>query len=175
MGKSCGGKELLLLNEDGRPTPPGEVGEIVVRGPVATGYLGDEERTRASFGVEPETGKRFFRTGDLAKIDENGVMTYVSRSDAQVKHMGYRIELGEIESAALSLTGLAACVCLFDQAKDDLVLFYVADEALRGKDILRNLSDSLPRYMWPTRLERLKTMPHTQGGKIDRQALKEML
>lgn len=175
MGKSCGGKELLLLNEDGSPTPPGEVGEIVVRGPVATGYLGDEERTRASFGVEPETGKRFFRTGDLAKIDENGVMTYVSRSDAQVKHMGYRIELGEIESAALSLTGLAACVCLFDQAKDDLVLFYVADEALRGKDILRNLSDSLPRYMWPTRLERLKTMPHTQGGKIDRQALKEML
>lgn len=175
MGKSCGEKELLIFHEDGSPAKIGEVGEIVVRGPVATGYLGDKERTEAVFGVDEATGKRFFRTGDLARLDENGVMVYVSRSDAQVKHMGYRIELGEIESAAADIRGISAAVCLFDQNNDALVLFYVADEGLRGKDILRELSDSLPRYMWPARLERLEAMPLTEGGKIDRPALKAML
>ncbi len=174
MGKPCGEKELVIVTEDGSQAAPGEVGEILVRGPVAVGYLGDRERTEEAFGVEERTGKRFFHTGDLARIDENGDMVYVSRSDAQVKHMGYRIELGEIESAALTIEGLSAGVCLFDKEKDELVLFYVADDALRGKDILRQLSDSLPRYMWPARLKKLEAMPQTEGGKIDRRALKEM-
>ncbi len=175
LGQSCGGKEILILREDGSPVSPGEVGEIVVRGPVAAGYLGDEERTREAFGVDEATGQPFFRTGDLARLEENGSMTYVSRSDAQVKHMGYRIELGEIETAAASIEGISACLCLFKQEKDELVLFYVADDALRGKEILRQLSDSLPRYMWPAKLQKLQAMPLTEGGKIDRQALKAML
>ena len=147
---------------------------MVVFGPVASAYFGDEERTQEAFGEETG-GRRFFRTGDLARRDENGVLTYVSRADAQVKHMGYRIELGEIETAADAVEGLSACVCLFDQEKDTLVLFYAAADTLTEKALLAELTDSLPRYMWPARLERLAAMPQKQGGKIDRQALKEML
>ena len=55
------------------------------------------------------------------------------------------------------------------------MLFYVAAETLTEKALLSELTDSLPRYMWPVRLERLAAMPQKQGGKIDRQALKEML
>lgn len=175
IGKACEGKnEVKLLDEQGREVPTGEVGEIVVFGPVASEYFGEPERTAEAFGRD-EAGRRFFRTGDLARRDENGVMIYVSRADAQVKHMGYRIELGEIETVADAVEGLSACVCLFDQEKDTLVLFYVADESLSEKALLEELTDSLPRYMWPARLERLTAMPQKQGGKIDRQALKEMI
>lgn len=174
IGRPCPGKnEIRLLDEAGREVPQGEVGEMVVYGPVASGYFGDEERTRESFGTD-ERG-RYFRTGDLARCDENGVLAYVSRADAQVKHMGYRIELGEIEMAADGVPGLSACVCLLDKEKDTLVLFYAADETLTEKALLSELTESLPRYMWPARLERLSAMPQKQGGKIDRQALKEML
>ncbi|WP_318258377.1 AMP-binding protein [Selenomonas sp. KH1T6] len=175
IGQPCRGKnEIRLLDEQGSEVPTGEVGEMVVFGPVASEYFGDEERTREAFGVDAE-GKRYFHTGDLARRDEAGVLTYVSRSDAQVKHMGYRIELGEIETAADAVEGLSASVCLFDKEKDTLVLFYVAAETLTEKALLSELTDSLPRYMWPARLERLSAMPQKQGGKIDRQALKEML
>ena len=175
IGKPCEGKnEIKLLDEQGREVPTGEVGEMVVFGPVASEYFGDAERTSEAFGTDA-AGRRFFRTGDLARRDAEGVLTYVSRADAQVKHMGYRIELGEIETAADAIEGLSACVCLFDQEKDTLVLFYVADDSLTEKAVLAELTDSLPRYMWPARLERLPAMPQKQGGKIDRPALKEML
>ncbi|MBQ7497265.1 MAG: AMP-binding protein [Selenomonas sp.] len=174
IGQGCGEKELLILREDGSQADVGEVGEIVVRGPVASGYLGDEERTRASFGIDEE-GRRYFHTGDLARRDESGALNFVSRSDAQVKHMGYRIELGEIETAATAVTGVSAAVCLFDKEQDVLTLFYAAADTLTENALLTEMTDSLPRYMWPARLERLSVMPQTQGGKIDRQALREML
>ena len=175
IGRPCEGKnEIRLLDEQGREVPTGEVGEMVVYGPVASEYFGEAERTAEAFGVDAE-GRRFFHTGDLARRDEKGVLTYVSRADAQVKHMGYRIELGEIETAADAVEGLSACVCLFDKEKDELVLFYTAADKLAEKQLLAELTDSLPRYMWPARLERLAAMPQKQGGKIDRQALNERL
>lgn len=175
IGKPCEGKnEIKLLDEQGREVSIGEVGEMVVFGPVASRYFGDEAHTKEVFDIDAG-GRRFFRTGDLARRDEKGVLTYVSRADAQVKHMGYRIELGEIETAADAVEGLSASVCLFDKEKDTLVLFYVASDTLTEKALLAELTESLPRYMWPARLERLSAMPQKQGGKIDRQALQEML
>lgn len=176
IGEACQGRTIIrLLAEDGSEAPQGAVGEIMVLGPVAKGYLGDEELTRRSFGIDEKTGKRFFRTGDLARYDSKGCLTYVSRGDAQVKHMGYRIELGEIEAAADAVEGLLASVCLFDKEKDTLVLFYTAAEGLTEKQLLTELTDSLPRYMWPARLVKLSAMPQKQGGKVDRMALKEMI
>lgn len=180
IGRPCEGKDILLWDEQGRPVAPGEIGEIVVRGPVASGYM-DEEQTRARFLPDPEAGRsqplgaQLFRTGDLARLDSEGRLIYVSRSDAQVKHMGYRIELGEIETAAGSVAGVSAGACLHNQATDDLVLFYVAEESLTEKRLLQELSEQLPRYMWPTRLERCTALPVTESGKINRRALKARL
>ncbi|MBQ9406330.1 MAG: AMP-binding protein [Desulfovibrio sp.] len=195
IGSPCEGREVLLWNAKGSPVPHGDTGEMVVRGPVAKGYLapgstaGEAVRTvamaagaeSASFLPDPEAGKsrpvgaQLFRTGDLARLDSGGRLVYVSRSDAQVKHMGYRIELGEIESAANEVSRIKAAACLYDREKDDLVLFYVADEDLTERRLLQEMSASLPRYMWPTRLERCEGFPATASGKIDRQALKARL
>ena len=176
IGRECTGKNTVsLLTEEGDEAAVGELGEVVVYGPIAKGYLNDEERTKAAFGVDEATGRTFFRTGDLARRDEDGVIFYVSRGDAQIKHMGYRIELGEIETAANAVEGVSASVCLYHKEKDALTLFYVSADELTEKELVSELTETLPRYMWPARFCRLAAMPQLEGGKIDRLALQAQL
>ncbi|KAK6725218.1 hypothetical protein SNK04_004022 [Fusarium graminearum] len=86
--------------------PPGSVGEILVEGPLlARGYLGELEKTAASFISDPEfaradgrPGRRMYKTGDLARYNPDGTLNYIQRRDNQVKIRGNRVELGEIEA-----------------------------------------------------------------------------
>src|SRR5439155_1355933 len=73
IGRACGGEELLVLDEALRPVPPGEVGDLYIRGAgLSPGYWRDHEKTRAAFlpyppGATP--GDRIYRTGDLASVE----------------------------------------------------------------------------------------------------------
>jgi amino acid adenylation domain-containing protein/non-ribosomal peptide synthase protein (TIGR01720 family) len=86
--------------------PPGSVGEILVEGPLlAREYLGEPEKTAASFIHDPEfsradgrPGRRMYKTGDLARYNSDGTLNYIQRRDNQVKIRGNRVELGEIEA-----------------------------------------------------------------------------
>jgi amino acid adenylation domain-containing protein/non-ribosomal peptide synthase protein (TIGR01720 family) len=86
--------------------PPGEVGELLIEGPIlARGYLKNKEKTDEVFVERPAWGptttsganRRFYKTGDLAKFLPDGSIYFVGRKDTQVKLRGLRIELGEIE------------------------------------------------------------------------------
>ena len=176
LGKPIPGQRFLLLDENDREvTRPGKTGELCLRGNIALGYWGEPELTARAFVDNPLCAahpERIYRTGDLVQLTEDGDIIYLSRRDNQIKHHGYRIELGEIETAAAEIPGLRAA-CLHDAGKDELVLFFVGD--MEPQEIKKELSALLPRYMWPARLEKLKAMPYTGSGKIDRQALKAML
>ncbi|OJJ95659.1 hypothetical protein ASPACDRAFT_64146 [Aspergillus aculeatus ATCC 16872] len=88
-------------------TPVGLVGELLVEGPLlARGYLGDINKTNASFITDPtwartpdnsKSPRRFYKTGDLVRYSEAGTLLYIGRKDTQVKIYGQRIEIGEIE------------------------------------------------------------------------------
>ncbi|PYH86146.1 acetyl-CoA synthetase-like protein [Aspergillus uvarum CBS 121591] len=88
-------------------TPVGLVGELLVEGPLlARGYLGDINKTNASFITDPtwartpespKSPRRFYKTGDLVRYSEVGTLLYIGRKDTQVKIYGQRIEIGEIE------------------------------------------------------------------------------
>ncbi len=175
IGRACANKEVFLLNEALRPVPVGETGEICVRGiGLAKGYFGDMEKTRASFIQDPRNPSYpdlIYRTGDLAVMDADGVLTFRSRRDGQIKHLGYRIELGEIETALNSVPGVTEAVCVFDQARDKILCLYTGtpeEQALAAA--ARPL---LPRYMLPNIYRRLDEMPHNANGKIDRPGLRE--
>lgn len=176
MGRAVPGQGVLLLDSEGRKvTCPGGTGEIYWRGTVGLGYWREPGLTAAAFIQNPLNSayrETVYRSGDLARLEEDGSLTYLSRRDHQVKHMGYRIELGEIEAAAAELPGLMAA-CLYRAETDELVLFYAGD--MSPKEIMQGLSELLPRYMWPARLEKLAALPCTPSGKIDRQALKGRL
>ncbi|KAF6836423.1 nonribosomal peptide [Colletotrichum plurivorum] len=83
--------------------PIGAVGELCIEGPpLARGYLGDPERTNASFERDPPclpsgANHRIYHTGDLVRYNADGTITFVGRRDGQVKLRGQRIEVGEIE------------------------------------------------------------------------------
>lgn len=172
IGRACPNKRVLLLDEQLRPVAPGEPGEICVAGTgLALGYLGDPEKTAAAFVPDPaDPAQRLYRTGDMARLGEDGELYFLARKDGQVKHMGYRVELGEIETALAALPQIAEAACLFDTTEDKLVCVYAGQ--IEEKPLAKLLRERLPRYMVPNRYHRLQALPHTPNGKLDRAGLR---
>lgn len=174
IGVPCRNTQLLVLGEDLRPVPDGQVGELCIRGTgLACGYYGDWEKTRAAFiqnPLNPHYPDRIYRTGDLGYRGTDGLLYFAARQDGQIKHMGYRIELGEVETALNGLDGMEA-VCFFDQGRDKIVC--VCRTQLTDQEIAGAVRDRLPRYMQPNIYRRVEAIPYNANGKIDRVRLKE--
>ncbi len=174
IGRPFDNREILLLKEDGSPAGPGEEGEICIRGTAVTlGYYNDPERTARSFVQNPLNSawpERIYRTGDMARYNEDGDLVFVSRKDWQIKHMGHRVELGEIEITAGMVSGVRMAACIYDQERGKIVLYYVGD--IQERELSAALRQKLPRYMLPGRTLRIPSLPRTANGKIDRNALK---
>ncbi len=113
-----------------------------------------------------------YKTGDLAKYNENHELIFVSRKDYQIKHMGHRIELGEIEQHIQMLEGITNACCIYDQEVEKIVLSYIGIK--ETKEVKAYLKGKLPRYMIPNVVRKLENMPLTANGKINRHLLKEM-
>ena len=175
IGRACANKEVFLLDHSLQPVPTGMPGEICVRGMgLARGYFGDWDKTNACFIQDPRNPHypdRIYRTGDIAMMDEEGLLFFLTRQDGQIKHMGYRIELGEIETALNALADLHEVVCLFDRERDRIHCIYTGERA--EKALAKTARAILPRYMVPNLYHKLDEMPHNANGKIDRPHLKK--
>ncbi|MGV9311949.1 amino acid adenylation domain-containing protein [Streptomyces sp. NPDC003691] len=167
---------LYVLDEGLNPLPPGLVGELHVGGAgVATGYTGRGALTAERFLPDPYSGApgaRLYRSGDLARITEDGELEYWGRGDAQVKIRGFRIELGEVEVALVAHPDVAAAAA--DVRGEQLVawLVPVPGRDLPGVSSLReHTAGLLPPYMVPAVYTALDRIPLTVNGKADRRAL----
>jgi amino acid adenylation domain-containing protein len=176
IGRPFANTEILLIDGERRITAPGETGEIYIRGAgVTLGYFNDRERTAEVFVRNPLHSaypEIVYRTGDLARYNERGELVYVARRDHQIKHMGYRVELPEIESAAGRAEGVDTACCVFDAARDKIVLYYTGpatEDRVAGD--LRRL---LPRYMEPAHCLRRDALPLLNNGKVNRALLTEL-
>lgn len=170
IGRPFKNTRILLLDESGKEANPGE---LCIQGTSVTlGYYNNPEKTKESFVQNPLQSfypEIIYKTGDIARMDEDGNLVFVSRKDYQIKHMGHRIELGEIEASVNALDGIKICACVYDKPNEKIVLFYVGD--VEAKDIIGGLKDKLPRYMFPNEIIRLDKMLFTANGKIDRKEL----
>lgn len=196
IGRPIANTQVYILDAALQPVPIGVDGELYIGGDgVTRGYLNWPELTIEKFvrdlfsnesSVSPfEKGglgggysaARIYRTGDRARYCPNGNIEYLGRADDQVKIRGYRIELGEIEATLNQHPAVKECVIVVrdrDSSEDkELVGYFVPKEPLRGADAeLQNfLKEKLPGYMVPTLLTRLKKLPLSPNGKIDRKAL----
>lgn len=176
VGRPFDNTDFFLLREDDTQAPAGEPGEICIRGTaLSLGYFDDPERTAAAFTqnpLNPHYPETVYRTGDIGRLNERGELVFISRKDSQIKNMGHRIELGEIESCACLCGGVESACCVFIKEKSKLYLYYMgtADE----KSVQKHLRKELPRYMVPTKLCRMQTLPLLPNGKIDRKSLIDM-
>ncbi|MBO9513588.1 MAG: amino acid adenylation domain-containing protein [Variovorax sp.] len=173
-----------LLDEQLRPVPDGETGEIVVSGAgVSNGYLRRPELTAERFidWTDPKTGRvlRAYRSGDLGRRTPDGDIDYLGRMDHQVKIRGFRIETDEIENLLLRHPGVRECAVLArnDQADGEARLIaYVVPRAghLAGQlatELRAHLSKDLPQFMLPAAYVQMAALPITENGKLDRRAL----
>ena len=173
IGRPFKNTGLLLITEDGKEAKEGEQGEIYLRGTCVTlGYYNNPEKTAEAFvqnPLNPHYPETVYKTGDLAKRNPYGELVFLSRRDAQIKHMGHRIELGEIEAAAAKARGLTRACCVYDHKRKRIVLYYTGE----APSLFEHLKEYLPRYMLPAICERLDAMPLTPNGKLDRKLLSE--
>ena len=168
---------MLIASDRTRILPlPGEEsaqGELYLRGSCVTlGYDAEPQATAAAYVQHPlhdAYPEIVYRTGDLARYNAHGELVFLSRCDAQIKHMGHRIELGEIESSAAGLPEVREACCLYDAEKREIVLFYVGDAA--REKLLATLKARLPSYMLPGKIVKLDAFSYLPNGKKDRRAL----
>lgn len=178
IGAACAGEELLVLDESLQPVASSETGDLYIGGVgLSPGYWKDPEKTAQVF-VKGPSGDRIYKTGDLAKIGEDGAIYLLGRSDSQIKSRGYRIELGEIETAVHATPGVqeAAVVAVesgFEGAA--ICCAYVPAEGseLNAISLKEQLTKVLPKYMIPACWMQLERMPRNGNGKADRPLLKE--
>ncbi|MCF5723656.1 non-ribosomal peptide synthetase, partial [Pseudomonas syringae] len=179
IGRVVGQRSLWVLDDDLNPLPAGFSGQLFIGGyGVARGYHGRAAMTAERFVPDPfgAPGSRAYRSGDLVRLRESGVLDYVGRMDHQVKVRGFRIELGEIEASLRLQAGVSdAVVIARDGVSGKQLIGYVvsADAGLKGEDLRKALRETLPDYMVPTQVICLARMPLSPNGKLDRKALPE--
>jgi acyl-CoA synthetase (AMP-forming)/AMP-acid ligase II len=184
MGKAIPDTEILVLDENGQRCQPGEVGELVHRGPtVSMGYWGNPEATdrvlKPNPLLAPEVGdvERVCYSGDLVKTDDEGFLYYVGRRDGMIKSSGFRISPTEVEEILFQSGEVrhAAAIGVPDELLGQAVKVFVVPldgEPVDPDHLLAFCEDRLPRYMVPKFVEVLEKLPLTGSGKVDYPALR---
>jgi amino acid adenylation domain-containing protein len=176
-GLPVANRTVRVLNADGTATGPGEAGELVVVSDyLSGGYWNDAEADAARFGVDAE-GRRICRQGDLARIDDDGVLHLLGRQDAAVKVRGYLVDPSEVEAAILDAEAVAEAVVVAvtePSAPTRLVAYVAPDPRVRAESVgatRRRLRAKLPEYMVPSTIVMMPSLPRNERGKVDRQQL----
>jgi len=184
MGKAIPDTEILVINDRGEFCKPGEIGELVHRGPtVSLGYWGDREATdrvlKPNPLLPPQLGdvERVCYSGDLVKTDNDGFLYFVGRRDAMIKSAGFRISPTEVEEIVFQSGKArhAAAIGLPDELLGQAVKVFVVPrdgESVDKENLLAFCGDRMPRYMVPKFIEVLDELPKTSSGKVDYPALR---
>jgi amino acid adenylation domain-containing protein len=182
IGYPLPGNRLALIDEDGRNTPPGEVGELIVGSPyVALGLWVDGRCADDSIEINGAPSCRLFRTGDLVRQRPDGLLERIGRKDRQVKIRGVRVDLDGVEAflrrhplvrdvGALARPAIGASVA--DGGVTLVAYVSVRDGAHAGLlDDLKEMMRSAPTPMRPGRLYLVDMIPRLPSSKLDLRVL----
>jgi acyl-coenzyme A synthetase/AMP-(fatty) acid ligase len=158
---------VSIVDEQGNPVPPGEVGQLLVKGPsICSGYFNDAEESRRVFAGG------WLRTGDLARQDEEGFLWIEGRAGSFLKIRGTRISLAEVESRVAAIPGVyecGACAVEHPEAGEALLLLIVPDQGARL--VSEEIRHHLPAHWTLDSIRFVAELPKTSAGKIARPAL----
>jgi acyl-coenzyme A synthetase/AMP-(fatty) acid ligase len=168
IGKPFRNVDVLIVDERGNEVARGEKGEMLVAGgQITPGYINNEERNRTAFIIKG--GQRYYNTGDVCYVDEDGDIYYCGRADHQVKIQGFRIELSEIEVAARQLFSLNAAAVVYRNALGvQQIGLFIESYAGEVESVRDALGKKLPYYMIPSTIKVVDSLPYNNSGKIDR-------
>jgi 2-aminobenzoate-CoA ligase len=172
-GKPLPGYTACVLDDDGKPLPPGSTGRLAVTGPTGCRYLDDERQrdyVQGGWNV----------TGDIYRVDEDGYFWFVARADDMIVSAGYNIAGPEVEWALLAHPAVRECAVIGapDAERGTVVKACIVLAPGRAGDaaLTRELQDfvkgRIAPYKYPRLIEYLDVLPKTATGKLQRKALK---
>lgn len=177
VGRPIPGRQILVLDDSGRPCEAGVTGEIVIRGPGLTaGYIGEAGKSASGFGCVRIPGDpaatRCYKTGDLGRWRPDGLLEFRGRRDRQVKLRGIRIEVHEIETSLASHESVLDCAVVTRRGEDNLVdalVAYVVPATDDGSaQVWRaHLRQRFGEHALPSAFITLPSLPRNAGGKVD--------
>jgi acetyl-CoA synthetase len=178
IGKAVPGHKVAVIDAEGRPVKPGEIGQIAVMKPdpvMFLEYWGKPDATRAKYIGD------WLLTGDQGIADDEGYISFVGRDDDVITSAGFRIGPGEIEDCLIShpAVALAAVVGKPDKVRTEIVKAFVVlkpghqpTEQLAA-DIQDFVKTRLSAHEYPREVAFIDQMPMTTTGKVIRRALRE--
>jgi long-chain acyl-CoA synthetase len=172
IGLALGEVEISLRDENGVEVPRGEAGELCARGPqMTTGYWNQPEETRQAF-----FDGGWFRTGDIARQDEQGYYFLLDRRKDMILVSGFNVFPNEVEDVVALHPGVleAAVVGMPDEKCGEAVRLVVVrrDPALTEEDLRAHCRKNLTGYKQPKAIEFRDTLPKSAVGKILRRELR---
>ncbi|GHJ11330.1 hypothetical protein TPA0907_56970 [Micromonospora humidisoli] len=181
LGRAVWNTRMYVLDDALRPVPCGVPGELYLAGVhLARAYLHQPGLTADRFVPDPfgSAGTRMYRTGDLVRWLADGTLEYLGRTDHQLKIRGFRVEPSEIKARLMEHPTLreAVLVAWPPGGVDKQLVAYVVPHGVSGDadlttDLRQHLAQRLPRYMVPTWIVVLDSLPLNQNGKVDVAAL----
>jgi fatty-acyl-CoA synthase len=178
VGYPLPGMEVRVVDRQSRrPLPPGEVGEILVRGHLTPGYYRDPERNAASFDAEG-----FLLTGDLGAVGDDGRLRFRGRIKEMVKTGGINVAPLEVEEVLMGHPAVeqAYVVGLPDPRREEILAAVVVlkpDQQVEPGDLLALCRDALAAYKVPQQIHLMTRadLPLTGTGKVQKFRLAEQL
>ena len=175
VGKVIPGYEMVLRNDDGTPSAPGEPGEVTVRAPgVMQGYWRAPEATTAAI----KDG--WLYTGDIGTLDEDGYLRIVDRKKDLIIRGGFNVFPRDVEDCLLEhpAVALAGVVGRKDPKLGEEVVAFVSlnpGAVVTPQDLIAYVKERIGGYKYPREVNIVPAVPLTPVGKIDRKALRTML
>lgn len=165
--------EIAILDDQGKPVPLGESGEISIRGPqVMTGYWQRDDET-----AKVMTADGFFKSGDVGVMLENGFIKVVDRKKDMILVSGFNVYPNEIEGVVASHPGVLECACIGvpDANSGEAVKVFVVrkDPQLTSEQLMAFCKEQLTAYKKPKHIEFRTELPKSNVGKILRRELRD--
>ncbi|PHM37671.1 aminotransferase class III-fold pyridoxal phosphate-dependent enzyme [Xenorhabdus innexi] len=188
LGKPLANTGFYVLDEAGQPVPRGEPGELYIGGPlVSKGYYANSALTAAKYVADPYIPREacnhatplMYKTGDLVSMDEQGCLSFLGRTDFQIKVRGYRIEPTQLESIIGQWEEVEQVVLTTNSVIDPRIpvaetklLCYVQTQADKTEQkalserIRQFIRRNFAHYMQPHAIIYLAEFPKTTNGKV---------
>ncbi len=175
IGRAAIGVDLRIVDADGVSMPPGEIGELIARGPfLMEEYFEDEDETAGYF----RNGDGWGWTGDLAVADKDGFITLVGRSREMIVSGGINIYPREVEDVVAAHEQVAECIVFGvpDERWGEALVAYVVVEpgaSVTKQILLDHCTDRLARYKRPRDIVFVSEIPKTASGKVRKPLLRD--
>ncbi|MDZ7768895.1 MAG: AMP-binding protein [Woeseiaceae bacterium] len=175
VGKPCPGQYLCILDNDDRPVAPGEAGEIVGYGRLLmSGYLNRDDASEEATWVD-DLGRRWLRTGDIGRLDDDGNLYLVDRKKDMITSGGQNIYPADIEAVVAAFPGVrdVAVIGVTSERWGESPLAVVCGSGIDADELMQWSNERLGKQQRIADVRVIDELPRNPNGKVLKRELRK--